>query len=265
MLEPASNQNSVLLATPACHADNQARQLAQFLYETLGQIGSKMKKSVIILIFGFLCHNIYSQDQKHYWASNEDLLYELLPAVVDSMYRDFRLPIPLPPPMPGLSEKDSLEYIRKIDESWEHYYDEKGRLKNLPTKVFIGIADTISTTENSHIKSFKKEFNVEIDSLSLKNNSRKPINLVRIKNQDKFDFKLASFYLNQDEIWQNKGENLFMGIVSISNIIFDKSDSYGVFTATYGCGNLCGHCTRFYIKKVNGNWEITESKTYCVS
>ena len=81
-----------------------------------------MKKSVIILIFGFLCHYIYSQDHKDYLTSNEDLLYELLPAVVDSMYRDFRLPIPLPPPMPGLSEKDSLEYSQKIDESWEHYY-----------------------------------------------------------------------------------------------------------------------------------------------
>ena len=42
MLEPASNQNSVLLATPACHADNQARQLAQFLYETLATILNKI-------------------------------------------------------------------------------------------------------------------------------------------------------------------------------------------------------------------------------
>ena len=82
---------------------------------------------------------------------------------------------------------------------------------------------------------------------------------------DKFNFKLASFYLNKDEIWQNKGENLFMGIVSISNIIFDKTGSYGIFTATYGCGKLCGHCTRFYLKKVNGIWEIIQTKVYCVS
>ncbi|MEO2071555.1 MAG: hypothetical protein ABGW99_09485 [Zunongwangia sp.] len=224
-----------------------------------------MKKIVIILIFGFVCHNIYSQDQKHFLTSNEDLIYELLPAIVDFMYRDFRLPIPLPPPMPGLSKKDSLEYSRKIDESWEHYYSERERLKNLPTKIFIGIADTIAKVENSHIKLFKKEFNVAIDSFSLNYNSRKPINLERIKNQDKFNFKLASFYLNKDEIWQNKGENLFMGIVSISNIIFDKTGSYGIFTATYGCGKLCGHCTRFYLKKVNGIWEIIQTKVYCVS
>src|SRR5690606_28994956 len=144
------------------------------------------------------------------------------------------------------------EYIQKIDESWEHYYSERERLKKLPTKVFIGIADTIPMIETSHIKSFKKEFNVEIDSFSLKNNYRKPINLKRIKNQDKFDFKLASFYLNKDDIWQNKGENLFMGIVGISNIVFDKTGSFGVFTATYGCGKLCGQCTRFYLRRVNG-------------
>ena len=155
-----------------------------------------MKKIVIILIFGFVCHNIYSQDQKHFLTSNEDLIYELLPAIVDFMYRDFRLPIPLPPPMPGLSKKDSLEYSRKIDESWEHYYSERERLKNLPTKIFIGIADTIAKVENSHIKLFKKEFNVAIDSFSLNYNSRKPINLERIKNQDKFNDNADYFTFN---------------------------------------------------------------------
>lgn len=224
-----------------------------------------MKKLLIILIFGSLSYNSNGQVQENYLTSTDELIYEFLPAVVDSMYKDFRLPIPIPPPVPGLNEKDSLEYIQKMEESWEHYYSERERLKNSPSKIFIGIANTIRMTETVHINLFKSEFNVEIDSMSLKNNYLKPINLERIKNQDKFDFKLGSFYLNKDDIWKNKGENLFMGIVSISNIIFDKTGSYGVFTATYGCGKLCGYCTRFYLKRIKGEWEIIRTKNYCVS
>ena len=224
-----------------------------------------MKKSIIILIFGFLCHTTYSQDKENNFTSNEELIYELLPAVVDSMYIDFRLPIPLPPPIPGLNKKDSLDYVQKMEESWKFYFSEKERLKNLPTKISIGISDTIRTLEIPHIKSFKRELNVEIDSSNLKAQFIKPINPGRIKSQDKFDFKLASFYLNKDDIWQDIGENSFMGIVSISNIVFDKTHSYGVFTATYGCGKLCGHCTRFYLKKVKGKWIIIRTKNYCIS
>lgn len=206
-----------------------------------------------------------ARNRKNFLTSNEELIYELLPAVVDSMYIDFRLPIPLPPPIPGLDKKDSLDYIKKMEKSWEFYYSEKERLKNLPGKILIGIADTIRTLEIPHIKSFKREFNVEIDSFNLKNNFLEPIELEKIKTQEKFDFKLASFYLNEDDMWQDLGENFFVGIVSISNIVFDKTHSYGVFTATYGCGKLCGHCTRFYLKRVNGKWEIIRTKNYCVS
>ena len=231
----------------------------------MGQIVLKMKRSIIILIFGFLCHTSYCQDQGNYLTSNEELIYELLPAVVDSMYIDFRLPIPLPPPIPGLNKKDSIDYVQKMKESWELYYSEKERLKNLPTKISIGIVDTIRTLEIPHLKTFKREFNVEIDSSTFKNKILEPIELERIRSQEKFDFKLASFYLNKDNIWQEIGEDSFMGIVSISNIVFDKTHSYGVFIATYGCGKLCGHCTRFYLKRVNGKWEIIRTKNYCVS
>lgn len=224
-----------------------------------------MKKILIILIFGFLYHTSYTQNQKKHLTSNEELIYELLPAVVDSMYIDFRLPIPLPPPIPDLDKKDSLDYVQKMKESWELYNAEKERLKNLPTRISIGIVDTVQTLEISHINSFKREFNVEIDSSAFKDKILEPIELERIKSQEKFDFKLASFYLNKDNSWQEIGEDSFMGIVSISNIVIDKTHSYGVFTATYGCGKLCGHCTRFYLKKVNDKWEIIRTKNYCVS
>lgn len=38
MLKPVSNRNSLLTCIAACSADNHARQLALFLYETLGTI-----------------------------------------------------------------------------------------------------------------------------------------------------------------------------------------------------------------------------------
>ncbi|WP_282019216.1 hypothetical protein [Salegentibacter mishustinae] len=224
-----------------------------------------MKKIIIILIFGFLYQPSYSQNQNKYLTSNEELIYELLPTVVDSMYIDFRLPIPLPPPIPDLNKKDSLDYVQKMKESWKLYYSEKERLKNHPTKISIGIVDTIRPLEISHLKAFKRELNVKIDSSNFKDKILGPIELERIRCQDKFDFKLASFYLNKDNIWQEIGEDSFMGIVSISNIVFDKTHSYGVFTATYGCGKLCGHCTRFYLKRVNGKWEIIRTKNYCIA
>ena len=42
MLKPVSNRNSLLACVADCPADNHARQLAQFLYETLGQIHKKL-------------------------------------------------------------------------------------------------------------------------------------------------------------------------------------------------------------------------------
>ena len=52
MLKPVSNRNSVLACSADCPADNHARQLALFLYETLPFILNKITLILILLISG---------------------------------------------------------------------------------------------------------------------------------------------------------------------------------------------------------------------
>lgn len=55
MLKPVSNRSPVLSSLADCPADNHARQLAQFLYETLATIMKKILPTLIIgILFGFL-------------------------------------------------------------------------------------------------------------------------------------------------------------------------------------------------------------------
>ncbi|PNW21140.1 hypothetical protein APB85_07690 [Salegentibacter mishustinae] len=46
MLKPVSNRNFLLACLADCPADNQARQLAQFLYETLLAIAPDRKREL---------------------------------------------------------------------------------------------------------------------------------------------------------------------------------------------------------------------------
>src|SRR5690606_33455923 len=83
MLKPVSNRNFLLTCSADCPADNHARQLAQFLYETLAvmQKNEKMKKSVfrksnvlLIIISLLFIGNIYSQTKYtgYYYSVNLD-------------------------------------------------------------------------------------------------------------------------------------------------------------------------------------------------
>ena len=60
-------------------------------------------------------------------------------------------------------------------------------------------------------------------------------------------------------------EGMFMGIVSVSNIVFDTTRTKGVLTAGYACGNLCGYAFRIYIELKDGEWNIIEMKLYEIS
>src|SRR5690606_31655534 len=80
MLNSVLNRNFVLACTADCPADNQARQLALFLYETLPSI---MKKILLILILIFsnstICSNTieliaYVSFPKNRTVTNSSLL-----------------------------------------------------------------------------------------------------------------------------------------------------------------------------------------------
>ena len=213
----------------------------------------------VLLIFNFLsCSSPDPQLER-------EVLYGILPAVTDSMVRDFRLPIPLPPPRPGLNLKDSLEYSRRMTQSKIDYKKQREELEKDTVRLEVGMVLEVNAIEEVHVARFLKEEKVTADSQSLKTNKEFQLELERIKGQEKFHFKPSSTYLTQEGKLNSRPEGMFMGIVSVSNIVFDTTRTKGVLTAGYACGNLCGYAFRIYIELKDGEWNIIEMKLYEIS
>ena len=79
MLQPVFNGNSVLACSADCPADNHARQLAQFLYETLPPIINRPKmEKLLLLVFTLFSLSIFSQNKQTDKILDEGkLLYRL--------------------------------------------------------------------------------------------------------------------------------------------------------------------------------------------
>ncbi len=74
MLKPVSNRKSVLTCNADCPADNQARQLALFLYETLPHIVNSKDSSFLPFLRGKVSDNANrsfllekSVHKSHFW------------------------------------------------------------------------------------------------------------------------------------------------------------------------------------------------------
>lgn len=133
------------------------------------------------------------------------------------------------------------------------------------TRLVVGVDLKVIPIEEVHIFRFLEEKEVRPDSVSLKSNQEFQLGLERIKEHEKFIFKSASSFLTQNGKLNSTPEGLYIGIISISNIVFDDSRTKGVLTAGYACGNLCGYSFRIYIELQQGTWNISEMKMYSIS
>ena len=71
-----------------------------------------------------------------------------------------------------------------------------------------------------------------------------------------FKFKDISQFTNSLDVWNKKYDFVFSGFFNVSRILFNESKTYGILSASYTCGGLCGEGHIIYIKKIKGKWVI---------
>jgi hypothetical protein len=203
----------------------------------------------------------------------QNVFYEIFPAVLDSIYYDKRL-IPPPPPPPDFFQKE--EYKNNIDKGIQDYKQtdkfkndikkwerKKDSLKRDKSSIYLVVSDSISGFEKEDLKKLTEHFkiqNVSPNSMDIELDKNYQIDLNKLKsNNEKIKFKYRSEFPNGREFWRTKYDYFIIANIGFSRIMFDKTKNYGVLNGGYTMGILNGSGFRIFIKKnKSGNWIIDE-------
>ncbi len=85
-------------------------------------------------------------------------------------------------------------------------------------------------------------------------------------NTNKYIFKKTAElpFDNSYENWKNKYPK-FSGVLSFSQIYFDKEMQNGILSVTYTCGVSCSVGYLLYIEKVNNKWKVKKVNNTWIS
>jgi len=228
----------------------------------------KLFKYSILILFLWNCkESKFSYESKFEQA----VLYEIFPAIIDSIYFESRL---TPPPPPPESFFDKEEYKNNIDKAIKDYRQsskfkkdikewkrKKDSLKRDKSSIFIVVFDTVKGFEPEDLNKLSKHFqieNINLDSLNFMSGKEFRINLSRLKsNNEKIKFKYFSESPSGREFWRAKYDFFIAAKIEFSKILFDKTKTYGVLNVGYNSGILNGKGFRIFIKKnEKGAWRI---------
>ncbi|PTM08159.1 MAG: hypothetical protein DA407_08750 [Bacteroidetes bacterium] len=191
----------------------------------------------------------------------QSVVYEIFPALMDSLYYDFRLKLPRPP-KPIFNEKGEIIGTDTTGNGKElaDYKKRKTELKADSIKLVIAIRDSVYSLELKEREELLKHFSEH--NLILNSNdfsTEYKIDLEKLIADDKLKFKyLSEFPKGGSNIWKNEYAFYLNATTSLSRIQFDSTKSFGIFNSGMGCGKLCGTGVRVFIRKVNGKWIIDE-------
>ncbi|MWB95505.1 hypothetical protein GON26_14135 [Flavobacterium sp. GA093] len=199
----------------------------------------------------------------------KNVMTEILPSLIDSTCIDSRI-LNLPPPLgKPIYDKDD-NYVGRdtteIKTERENWKKELARIKNDTSKIVIAFNPIIETAEESNQNELVAHFGKKIipDSIQIVTENYR-IDFEKIKLNQNFKLRDLSKFPNRDTIWKTKYKFIFSGVFSVSRIQFDKEKKYGVLSAGFVCGRLCGQGFRIFIKKVNDKWIIDEVEGTWVS
>lgn len=199
----------------------------------------------------------------------KSVMSEIFPSLINSTCIDSRI-LFLPPPLgkPIYDKNDNYigsdtSNIKTERENWERKI---AKIKKDTSKIVVAIDDTIYRIEKKDqikLTEYYKNAIIVADT----NNERKEykIDLKKQKYNQKFKLKYLSEFPKKDTIWKTKYSFNFSGIVSFSRIQFDKEKKYGILSAGFVCGRLCGQGFRIFIKKVNNKWIIDKTEGTWIS
>ncbi len=219
------------------------------------------KKTALLLILLFPL--LFSCEQNSSALKFEQgVVYEIFPALMDSLHRDFRLKPPPPPPKPILNEngeiigRDSTGFHQALS----NFKESKAELEAYTVTLVIAVRDSVDLLENeekNRLLSHFSKYDIKLDTTDLSTKYKLHINHLETNN-DKVQFRYRSEFPEGSDIWEEEYDFHMSGITSISRIQFDSTKSFGVFESGMSCGKLCGYGVRVFIRKENGKWIIDE-------
>ena len=231
-----------------------------FLFtHTLANILKRMtlhKMTYLILVL----FSITSCKRNH--ISDEKILSDIFPQLVDSLHIKWR-PIP-PPPPPPLYDKDSnfvgidstkMKLILSVHQKYLN------RIDSIDSRTLIGIGDSCFLIDWNDLKS---RIFIE-DSLMLRvisfNETEMSISRELNLNQIKIPngFKLISkseLEDNYSNIWSTLNDYKFAGLIVISKIYLSKNNDSGLLQIDYYNNESNGNSYFIILVKTNKKWRV---------
>lgn len=221
-----------------------------------------MKKYLIVmvLLIGVLSCRTDSADDYEMQVFNE-----IFDTLVEEMGALSRFEIP-PPPMPFLDNHNPVEYDTAGYDKMIAEIEKENR--NMRDTVFvIAVFDTLFTCYNLNlnVEYIEKQL-IDSDYIEALNSMNKhsiqshPLNLSKIENRKQFILKYSSEFPEGLKIWERENYNyLFLGILSMSRIYFDKEKRVGLIYCSYACGRVCGEEVIICIRKDDDRWTINKT------
>ncbi len=183
----------------------------------------------------------------------KEVMYEIYPALIDSVWVKAVLTY-VPPPPSGVS--DSEYKLNKEKESDKRFNAELAEFKKKKFAIDLVFYDKAVVRDNS--KQLQEHFT---DAIISKKNISDTL-------EYRFDRKkldaYKAFHLqyvtktprgNERQLYENCCFSV-RGVIVLSRIQFDTEKKYGILTTGIECGPLCSYGYRIFLKKVKDKWVI---------
>ena len=187
----------------------------------------------------------------------QNVLYEIFPAIVDSIHYDKRL-IP-PPPDFNVGEHETINSDSIYKEALEAWEEQTQLVLSDTGTIYIVVFDSVSGYEKSDSSELIDHFNKHDIITSWQYLSQNfQIDLSKLRTiKPNIKFKYRSDFPEGRAFWHSRHNLFIAGTFFFSRILFDRTRNFGVMNVGHSVGYLNGSGHRVFIRKDNkGRWII---------
>lgn len=226
---------------------------------------------LLILLLGVTFISCDQRKNSNCTEFEQDVFYEIFPAVIDSLFMDRRLMPPAPPP-PGLSNEEFEQWMQSEEhaESLKDWFRKRDSLKQDLTLIYFAVSDSVVGANNLDPQSLIDVYSnieptIQPSECTYENNFK--INLSKLRSiNPKLRFKYRSEFPDGRAFWRADYDFFVGAKIGFSRMLFDRSRSYGMLTAGFNYGIHNGYGYRIFIRKnKNEQWIIDEIKRIWIS